>query len=40
MLRAYREAAAALPDAVVVIRRNSQRTLWFNKAATSLLGLR
>lgn len=39
MLRAYREAAAALPDAVIVLKRNSQRTLWFNKAATTLLGL-
>lgn len=40
ILRAYRAAAAALPDAVVVVERNSQRALWFNKAATQLLGLR
>ncbi|MDB6162894.1 MAG: phoR [Xanthomonadaceae bacterium] len=40
MLRAYRAAAAALPDAVVVLDRNSQRILWFNDAATRLLGLR
>lgn len=40
MLRAYRAAAAALPDAVVVIERNRQRVLWFNQAATPLLGLR
>ncbi|TBV73655.1 phosphate regulon sensor histidine kinase PhoR [Pseudoxanthomonas winnipegensis] len=40
MLRAYRAAAAALPDAVVVIDRNSQRVQWFNKAGTTLLGLR
>ena len=40
MLRAYRAAADALPDAVVVVERNSQRVLWFNAAATSLLGLR
>ncbi len=40
MLRAYRAAAAALPDAVVVIERNSQRVVWFNRAATDLLGLR
>ncbi len=40
MLRTYRAAAATLPDAVVVLRRNSQRTLWFNKAATTLLGLK
>ncbi|MEO6138722.1 MAG: phosphate regulon sensor histidine kinase PhoR, partial [Luteimonas sp.] len=40
MLRAYRAAAAALPDAVVVVERNSQRILWFNESATRLLGLR
>jgi two-component system, OmpR family, phosphate regulon sensor histidine kinase PhoR len=39
MLRAYRAAAAALPDAVVVVERNRQRILWFNEAATPLLGL-
>lgn len=39
MLRSYRAAAAALPDAVVVVDRNSQRVQWFNEAATSLLGL-
>jgi two-component system phosphate regulon sensor histidine kinase PhoR len=39
MLRAYSAAAAALPDAVVVIERNSQRVRWFNDAATRLLGL-
>jgi two-component system phosphate regulon sensor histidine kinase PhoR len=39
MLRAYRAAAMALPDAVVVVERNSQRVLWFNDAATRLLGL-
>ena len=40
MLRAYRAAAAALPDAVVVVARDHQRILWFNEAATTLLGLR
>lgn len=40
MLRAYRAAAAALPDAIVVVDRNSQRILWFNQPGTSLLGLR
>ncbi|WP_222565031.1 phosphate regulon sensor histidine kinase PhoR [Novilysobacter antarcticus] len=40
MLRAYRAAAAALPDAVVVVERNSQRIRWFNQAAATLLGLR
>ena len=39
MLRAYRAAAAALPDAVVVVERNSQRVQWMNEAATPLLGL-
>jgi two-component system phosphate regulon sensor histidine kinase PhoR len=39
MLRAYSAAAAALPDAVVVLERNSQRVRWFNDAATGLLGL-
>jgi phosphate regulon transcriptional regulator PhoB len=40
MLRAYRAVAAALPDAVVVLERDSQRVQWFNQAATRLLGLR
>lgn len=40
MLRAYRAAAAALPDAVVVVDRNTQRTIWFNRAASDMLGLR
>jgi len=40
MLRAYRAAAAALPDAIVVLERDSQRVQWFNEAATRLLGLR
>ena len=40
MLRAYRAAADVLPDAVVVVDRNQQRILWFNAAATTLLGLR
>ncbi|MGY0559173.1 MULTISPECIES: phosphate regulon sensor histidine kinase PhoR [unclassified Luteimonas] len=39
MLRAYRAAAAALPDAVVVLERNTQRVQWFNEAASDLLGL-
>ncbi|ALN86766.1 phosphate regulon sensor kinase PhoR [Lysobacter capsici] len=40
MLRAYRAAAAAMPDAIVVVERNSQRIQWFNEAATGLMGLR
>ena len=39
MLRAYRAAAAALPDAIVVVDRNSQRIQWFNETSTPLLGL-
>ncbi len=39
MLRSYRAAAAALPDAVVVVDRNTQRIQWFNEAAADLLGL-
>ncbi|NZA26349.1 phosphate regulon sensor histidine kinase PhoR [Luteimonas sp. SJ-92] len=39
MLRAYRAAAAALPDAVVVLERNTQRVQWFNEASAGLLGL-
>ncbi|MGY0504603.1 phosphate regulon sensor histidine kinase PhoR [Luteimonas sp. e5] len=39
MLRAYRAAAAVLPDAIVVVDRNSQRALWFNEASERLLGL-
>ncbi len=38
MLRAYRAAAAVLPDAVVIIDRNSQRVVWFNEASERLLG--
>ncbi|MRT52145.1 PAS domain-containing protein, partial [Xylella fastidiosa subsp. multiplex] len=40
MLRTYRAAAAALPDAVVVVDCNSQCIQWFNAAANTLLGLR
>jgi len=40
MLRAYRALADALPDAVVVFERDSQRIAWFNAAANRLLGLR
>jgi two-component system phosphate regulon sensor histidine kinase PhoR len=40
MLRVYREAAAALPDAILVLEASDHRVRWFNEAATSLLGLR
>jgi two-component system phosphate regulon sensor histidine kinase PhoR len=38
LLRAFREAAAALPDGVVVLTRD-RSILWFNEAAEHLLGL-
>ncbi|MBJ6983094.1 phosphate regulon sensor histidine kinase PhoR [Luteimonas sp. MC1750] len=40
MMRAYRAVAAALPDALVVVDRNTQRLIWCNAAAGTLLGLR
>lgn len=39
MLRAYGQAGAALPDAVVIISRKRNEIEWFNDAATQLLGL-
>ncbi len=38
LLRAFREAATALPDGVVVLTKG-RSILWFNEAATRLLGL-
>jgi len=38
-LRDARAIADALPDAVVVVERLTQRVQWFNLAATALLGL-
>jgi two-component system phosphate regulon sensor histidine kinase PhoR len=38
LLRAFREAAAALPDGVIVLT-NGRSIVWFNEAATRLLGL-
>jgi len=38
-LQAYRTVAAALPDAVIIIERTTQRIQWFNPAATCFLGL-
>ncbi|WP_371281991.1 phosphate regulon sensor histidine kinase PhoR [Dokdonella sp.] len=38
MLRAFRDAAVALPDAMVAVDEN-HRIAWFNTAAGSLLGL-
>ena len=39
MMRAYRAVATALPDALVVVDRNTQRVIWCNAAADRLLGL-
>jgi two-component system phosphate regulon sensor histidine kinase PhoR len=39
MLRAYRAAATVLPDAIIVVERETQRIVWFNEAGTTLLGL-
>lgn len=38
-LLAYRAAAEALPDAVVVVDRTTQRIAWCNRASAPLLGL-
>lgn len=39
MLRAYNAAAAALPDAIVVLDHHTRQVQWFNDAAGPLLGL-
>lgn len=40
LLRAYRQAATAMPDGALVIGRRDGRLVWFNKTARHLLGLR
>ncbi len=40
LLRAYRQAATAMPDGALVIHRRDGRLVWFNKTARQLLGLR
>jgi two-component system phosphate regulon sensor histidine kinase PhoR len=40
LLRAYRQAATAMPEGALVIDRDSLEVVWFNKAARRLLGLR
>jgi two-component system phosphate regulon sensor histidine kinase PhoR len=40
LLRAYRQAATAMPDGALIIDRRDQRLIWFNKSARRLLGLR
>jgi two-component system phosphate regulon sensor histidine kinase PhoR len=39
ILRAYRQAATAMPDGALVLDRRDGRVVWFNKAARRLLGL-
>src|SRR5690606_37369397 len=39
MMRAYRAVATALPDALAVVDRNTQRLIWSNAAAERLLGI-
>src|SRR5690606_16840837 len=40
LLRAYRQAATAMPDGALVVSRRSGDLVWFNKAARGLVGLR
>lgn len=40
LLRAYRTAGAALPDALCIVDRNTKQLIWFNEASQPLLGLR
>lgn len=40
LLRTFRSAAAALPDAILVVRKPGVEIEWFNEAAIALLGLR
>jgi len=39
ILRAYRQAATAMPDGALVLDRRDGRVVWFNKSAKRLLGL-
>ncbi len=39
LLRAYRQAGAALHDGALIVQRNSSQIVWFNKAAKRFLGL-
>ena len=40
LLRAYRTAGAALPDALCIVDRHTKQLIWFNEASQPLLGLR
>jgi two-component system phosphate regulon sensor histidine kinase PhoR len=39
LLRAYRQAATAMPDGALILSRRDDRLVWFNKSARRLLGL-
>jgi two-component system phosphate regulon sensor histidine kinase PhoR len=39
LLRAYRQAATAMPDGALIIDRRDNHLIWFNKSARRLLGL-
>ena len=39
LLRAYRQAATAMPDGALIVDSRDHRLIWFNKAARRLLGL-
>jgi two-component system phosphate regulon sensor histidine kinase PhoR len=39
LLRAYRQAATAMPDGALILERSDGRLVWFNKTARQLLGL-
>ena len=39
ILRAYRQAATAMPDGALVLNRRDGHVVWFNKSARRLLGL-
>jgi two-component system phosphate regulon sensor histidine kinase PhoR len=39
LLRAYRQAATAMPDGAMIVDRRDLHLIWFNKSARRLLGL-
>jgi len=39
LLRAYRQAATAMPDGALIVDRRNNHLIWFNKSARRLLGL-
>ena len=39
LLRAYRQAATAMPDGALIVDRRTTQLIWFNKSARRLLGL-